>query len=367
VDRIRIGIVGSSAYVERVHLPLLIGHPQALITGVCGRHPERTAGFAARHSIPEVYAGIDEMLAADCVDAVVIAAPDDLHYGMTLAALEARKHVLCEKPLALNAAQAREMRDLATAQQLKHMVFFRWRWLRHIERMKKLMVARWIGKPRQVTLRYLATYGWQPGYAWRFDEERANGVLGDLGSHMIDLALWLFGDVLSVSAHLATTRERHASDGTRVLKGNDRAIVIIEFSGGAQGVLQLNAVAQLGTESQELSIEALGDEGFLDLRFPRSTGPTLRGGQTGQPPVDIDVADEARGAPSYDIGLEWAWSRRSVADRLFIDAILADVSPAPTFDDGVRVQEVIDAVLASHSRRRWVPVERGSPDSGHAD
>jgi predicted dehydrogenase len=360
MTRIRIGIVGTSNYMERVHVPLLAAHPQADLVGVCGRRPDHTTAFAARHAIPHAFFGLDEMLAADGIDAVVIATPDDLHHRMTLAALNAGKHVLCEKPLALNAAQAREMLDHAAASRLKHMVFFRWRWLPQVERMRELVATGWIGNPQQLTLRYLANYGRRPGYAWRFDELRANGVLGDLGSHMIDFALWLGGDIHSVSADLSTSTERFASDRTRVLKGNDQATLLLRFAGGAQGVIQLSSVAELGDEPQELSIEVLGDEGFLSLSFPRSIGPTLRGARKGRSASEIEVVDEARGALSYDLGLQQEWSRRSVADRLFVDAIVGDTPLTPSFVDGVRAQEVIDAAIASHAGRLWVAVQRSA-------
>lgn len=295
------------------------------------------------------------MLAANCLDAIVIATPDDLHHPMTLAALDAGLHVLCEKPLALTAEQAREMRDRARARGLKGMVFFRWRWLPHYQELKRLVAAGWIGKPLNWTFRYLATYGRRADYAWRFDEQRATGVLGDLGSHMIDLAIWLGGEMESVTADLATFMKRFAPDGKRILRGNDWAALLVRFSSGAQGIIQASAVAELGEEFQEQSIVVHGDEGRLEVFFRRSAEPILLGAPRGRPLVPLAIPDDVPvDGETYEARLLRSWTVRSVADRLFVDAILDGRPLAPGFDEGVRVQEVIDAALDAFHHRIWI-------------
>jgi predicted dehydrogenase len=295
------------------------------------------------------------MLAKAPLDAVVIATPDDLHHPMTLVALDAHLHVLCEKPLALTALQAREMRDHAEALRLKNMVFFRWRWLPHYVQLRRLIAAGWVGRPRQWTFRYLATYGRRSGYAWRFDEQRATGVLGDLGSHMIDLAFWLCGEIVSIRAELATLIDRFGPDGKRLLKNNDTATLLVRFKSGAEGMIQVSAVAELGAESQEQSVIVDGDEGRLEVIYPCSAGPTLQASRGGRLLGPLAVPDDAPGdTEPYDARLLSTWTSRSVADRLFVDAILDDRSLAPTFEDGVKVQEVIDAAFESYQRHSWV-------------
>jgi UDP-N-acetylglucosamine 3-dehydrogenase len=109
MDRVRIGVVGTSWWADEMHLPNLSSHPGARVVGICGRNGERAEAIARKYAIPAVYTDYQEMIAAGGMDALVVATPDDLHYPITMAALDAGMHVLCEKPLALRAEQARAM------------------------------------------------------------------------------------------------------------------------------------------------------------------------------------------------------------------------------------------------------------------
>lgn len=352
---LRLGIVGTSEYVGRVHMPLLRSHPRVSVVAVCGRSVERTTAFASTHGVAQAFIDHREMLERAGLDAVVIATPDDLHHSMSMAAIEAGLHVLCEKPMALNGNDAREMLTRAEGAAVRHMVFFRWRWLPAYEQMRQLLEEGWIGRPLQWTLRYLSSGGWRPGYSWRSDERRANGTLGDLGSHMIDLAQWLGGRISTVSADLSTFGDKLRDDGSRLL-GNDSALVLFRFESGAQGTIQVSSVTRLGAESQHQGVAVYGDEGWLEVDFPRSTGPRLRGASLGRVVPPPDAADPDIEGPGYDDRLLASWQTRSVADRLFVDSILASRPISPSFYDGVRVQDVIDATLESQETRSWVAV-----------
>lgn len=359
--RVRVGVVGTSHFVARVHLPLLQSHPQAEVVAICGRTPARRDGLAMAHQIPQQFAHYSEMLSHAKLDAIVIATPDDLHAPMTLAALGAGLHVLCEKPLALNSDDAADMLARARAASVTHMVFFRWRWLGAYQRLQRLLTEGWVGRPLQWTFSYLSSGGWKPDYAWRFDEQRANGTLGDLGSHLIDLALWLGGPVVSVSASLETFHVRQRPDGSH-MSANDSAMLLMRFADGSQGTIHASSVSQLGSESQMQMVAVYGDEGWLSAEFQRSRDPQLRGARHGEEIRPIDSADPAaEGVGSYEERLLASWKRRSVADRLFVDAILSDHQVAPSFEDGVAVQRVMDAALESHQTGSWVDVRTADP------
>src|SRR5690242_8599504 len=108
-ELVRIGIVGTSWWADLLHLPSLTSHPQATIAAICGRNRERTEEMAKKYAIPLVFTDYRDMLARANLHALVISTPDDLHFPMTMDALDAGLHVLCEKPLAMNAGQARAM------------------------------------------------------------------------------------------------------------------------------------------------------------------------------------------------------------------------------------------------------------------
>jgi predicted dehydrogenase len=199
---IAIGIVGTSWWTELMHLPSLASHADARITAICGRRRDRAEALAAAWNIGAAYTDYRDLLGHDGLRAVVVAAPDDLHHEIAMAALDRGLHVLCEKPLANNAAHSGAMAAAADAAGVKHMVLFTWRFMPEYRQLRALIDEGRIGRVRQMTAHFIAGYALEPGYQWRFDGRRANGVLGDLGSHLIDLYRFLVGEVASVAADL---------------------------------------------------------------------------------------------------------------------------------------------------------------------
>ena len=198
-ERVRVGVVGTSWFADIMHLPNLKSHPQAEIVAICGRNRSRADEIAEKYAIPYVFTDYREMVETDGVDAVVIVTPDDMHFPITTAALNAGCHVLCEKPLALTLEQAKAMYDTAQANGVKHMTFFTYRWLPQYRYLKELIDDGYIGRCYHLNIQYMAGYGRNTSHDWKFDERRSIGVLGGLGSHMIDLARWLVGDISKVT------------------------------------------------------------------------------------------------------------------------------------------------------------------------
>lgn len=205
-EAVAVGIIGTSWWAELMYLSSLAGYPNARLAAICGRNEERAAEVAAKYNVPRVFTDYREMIWTANLDAVVVSTPDDLHHPMTMAALEAGLHVLCEKPLAMNAAQAREMYETAEAEGVKHMVLFTNRWLPPFRHVHDLVQSGYIGRPYHAQFSHVGHYGGE--YQWRLDGRRANGVLGDLGSHIIDLSRWYLGEIASVDARLDTFETR---------------------------------------------------------------------------------------------------------------------------------------------------------------
>ena len=189
-----VGIVGTSWFADFLHLPSLASHPHVTIKAICGqKNRERAEEMAAKYAIPHVYTDYREMIASGTLDALVVITPDALHYPITMAALDAGLHVLCEKALAMTAVQAREMYDAARTGGRKHMTFFTLRWLPPYRYLHQLIKQGYIGRCYHCHLRQEGGYGRDAEYGWRFDRQHGNGILGDLGSHLIDLARWNLG------------------------------------------------------------------------------------------------------------------------------------------------------------------------------
>src|SRR5205823_7245973 len=135
----RFGVIGAGGFAEICHVPGLQTHPMAEVVALCGRRREHVGEMAQRLGVPDVHTDYRELIARDDVDGVAIVTPNVSHAEIAVAALQAGKHVFCEKPLAMNAAEARAMRDAATASEKIHMVAFTFRYLHCLNRLKAML------------------------------------------------------------------------------------------------------------------------------------------------------------------------------------------------------------------------------------
>lgn len=352
--RLRIGVIGTSEFTDFMHLTNLKSHPRAHVAAICGRNRERADELAARHEIPLVFTDYHEMLANAALDAVVVAVPDDLHFPVVMEALDAGWHVLCEKPLANDLGQARAMYEKAEAAGLRHMVYFTWPWLSQHEQLHRLLLEGYIGQPRHCSLHYLSNHGCDRQYNWRWDGRRSNGVLGDLGSHTIQFARLYVGEIARVCADLHACIERTDAEGNPIPSANDTAALAIEFVNGAHGMIQVSAVSHLANHFFEQRIILCGDAGTIQSEVTLA-GRLLQGARSGGD-VFEDFGSYKFSPDDNFGGIFDVFRTESAGDRLFIDAVLEDRPALPTFYDGMRVQQVIDAALISHREKRWVMV-----------
>lgn len=361
-DKVRVAVIGTSWYADSMHLPSLQSHPNATVTAICGRDATRAQAMASKFSIPHYFTDYRELINSGLVNAVVIATPDETHHAMTLAAVDAGLHVICEKPLALNAADAREMAERADAAGVKHMAFFTLRWFQHTQFLKELVEAGTVGNTTHCQVSYVHGNGRNTGYRWRLDGDRALGILGDLGSHLIDLARWLNGDIVRVAANLSSFVQRYHDDGRPVTPTNDAALLNVEFANGSQGIIHTSAVAYTGGRGLEQHITLYGDKGTLeaDFNFGNFGGSgndtavraaSLPDGRF----VELDIPDHIWGSVPRDQITE-VFNRMPAGDRYFIDCILNDEAVTPNLWDGLAVQEVIEAAIKSDQLGQWVDV-----------
>lgn len=356
---VRVGVVGTSAHVEAMHLAPLANYPRATLAALCGRNSDRAGRVAAKFGVPLTFADYREFIQRGELDAVIIASPDDWHHAMTLDALAAGLHVLCEKPLGLDARQAQEMYRRAEEVGVKHMTNFSWRWLPHHRYLRRLVQEGYLGRCFGAEFHFLHGFGRTASYDWRFDQQRANGVLADLGSHVIDLARWLVGDVCRVACRANAFVERSYADGTHPVPANDTAQLLVDFANGAQGLVNLSAVAEVADRGVEQRVTLHGSDGTLEAFYSR-LGATVRGvRKNGTSFETLAIPDEFWGDANRDDPFD-VFQHQSVGDRLFVDAILDDQPLRPSFADGVRVQQVIDAALEANRLGQWVEVGLGT-------
>ncbi len=359
-SKVRIGVVGTSWYSASMYLPNLHSYPTAELAAVCGRNRVRAEELAVKYGIPQVYSDYREMMTRGGLDAVIIAAPDDLHYPMTIEALNAGLHVLCDKPLALKAEHAREMYERARVAKVNHMVMFTNRWMPFFRCLRDLIDQGTIGRCYHCEFRQLMGYGREQVYQWRMDRDRAHGSLGDLGVHMIDMARWLVGDIVCVQASLGTYVDRPgAEDDKPINPANDSALLLVEFAGGAHGLIQSSVVAHQGEHWLLQAARLYGEEGTLELNVPyggAGAGAVVRVARKQDEQfriveVPAEYWGEANRSDPFSV-----FATQSAGCRAFVDAIIENRPATPNFYDGYKVQQVVEAALESHHTGRAVNI-----------
>jgi predicted dehydrogenase len=347
-ERVRVGVIGTTWYAE-THLRALQSAAGADLVALSGRNGERAAEVAGRFDIPHVFPDYEGLVDSGLLDAVVIVAPDELHHPITMRALDAGLHVLCEKPLATSAAQAKEMHERAESLGLVNMSFFALRNSPHHQYLHELVNSGAVGTIR--TAQFELSHGFfrGPGYQWRFDAQKGTGALGDLGCYLIDQARWYVGEIGSISAHLASFVGRPREDGTDYPAANDSAHFMAEFENGAHGVFSVTVVANQAERRQYNRITLHGDRGTVELRHTFA-GAELVGA------LDEDAAFRVLEIPRHFDKDSSGASQRLTGDQEFIEAIRNGTFVRPSFYDGWRVQETIEAAFAAANTRCWAPV-----------
>ena len=367
-QRFRYAVVGTRFWAESFHLPGLAARDDVELAALCGRDRAQAQSVADKFSIPRIYADWREMIAQEELDGIVITTPNRLHHPIALAAVDAGLNVICEKPLALNATEAREMLARATARKRKHLVMFDYRAMPAARRAKELIDAGFVGRIFHVIATYQHGSYLDPAqpFAWRMSKaESGTGVLGDLGSHIIDLTRWWVGDFARVAGHLTTfTRQRpHPLTAESVIvDADDAASFVAEMRDGAQAVFHASKMA-VG-RGNSLSIQVFGSEGAL--AFDADPGSranwigSLYSARRGE-----KVFGELEIASRLSAGFETSDNARSLASAFrvmtdpFFAAIRANADAADVpcnFADGLAAQQVIDAVARSAETGRWEQV-----------
>ncbi len=362
-DTIRVGIVGTGRWAEEVHAPGVVSHPQGELIAVCSRTRENVEAMAKRFDVPHALTDYQDLVALDGLDAVIVCTPHATHHPVCMAAIDRGLHVFCEKPLGVTLAEARETAAAAEAAGIKHMVAFTCRWLPHALYVKRMLDEGALGPIYHATVLKMAGYaGASSVRKWRFHKPLSGGgVMADLGVHVIDLARWYLGEIRSVCAHAPTMiHERRDPNNEEMLpcEVEDAAGFLAEFESGAQGVFHISWIAHRGHDQ---TITLCGEKGTIVYQTsPEAWRHSLQVSGVPddtlaevEPPADlmgtIDGSNPKAGWRSF------VESYPSMARR-FIDTIVHDEPPLPSFVEGLRAQEVFEAVMTSHRERRWVDV-----------
>jgi predicted dehydrogenase len=361
---VRIGIIGPGWWSATMFIPALRAHPDAELVAICGRNQSRTEAFAAEHDIPHVFTDPDELFASGLIDGVIISTVNKTHHPLTMAALDAGIHVLCEKPLALDVGQAEEMTARAQETGLTCLVPFTYRNMPISRFVKRLIDEGYVGKPYLLNLRYYTGFGRDSAYAWRFDRDEAGaGVLGDLGSHWVDMAMWFLGEIEAVSCVLSHHVVRGARpDGAAYEQVDDGANILVEFTSGAQGVIVVSAVCHEDSSfGQTHQFDLFGSDGTVYAVNDWNSLQEVRGARSDEAdihvlPIPDDIWGDVRRDTVHNTYRD-VFRNQDVLARGWVSAIRDGVPAEPDFAAGAAVQRVIAACELSAADGRRVRLD----------
>jgi predicted dehydrogenase len=351
----RIGIIGVG-FGAQVYIPAFRSEGWD-VAALCSRSGDKVVRAAEDAGVRDVHTDPMALIGRSDLDAIAIATPPRAHRDLALAALGAGKHVLCEKPFAMSATEAAEMRDAAEASGRTAMVGHEFRHTPQRAYIKELLDDGYVGRFELCTIelfldRYVAR---EPRPAtWMAREAEGGGLLGALGSHYVDGLRHWFGEVASVTGRLAILRPDLIDPKTGAIvraETDDTFLFTLAFENGGIATMTASFAA---TPTRGARIAVMGNRGTLIAEQP---GPNpmedgvVVGSRDGAPLAPL--ATPARYLPFTD-----ARDHRLMAFRLlvrsFTQGIANRASPSPNFTDGLRCQEVLDAVRAASKTGRTV-------------
>ena len=377
-------VIGTG-FIGTVHVEALrrIG---VQVRGVLGSTPERGQARADALGVPRAYASLDALLADPAVEVVHVTSPNDLHLPQARAILAARRHVVCEKPLAMDATESRELVELAAGSGLINAVNFNIRYYPLNQHAHDVVTADEIGDVRLVTGRYFQDWLLlDSDWNWRLQPERGGRLraVGDIGSHWLDLVTFVTGRrIVAVMAELSTfigarreptgpvetfSTEVAAETVTREIATEDTAVILLRFENGARGAVSISQISAGRKNSLQYEIDGSRSSVAWDSEQPDQVWFGHR-----ERPNEILLKNPALMSPAGRAAAALPGGHVEGFGDTFgahFRAIYADVAagaPAahpsyPTFADGHDEMLVNDAIAESARAGHWVDVVRDAP------
>lgn len=348
---VRLGIIGVGNITQGFHFSLLENCTGASLVAICDIDADKLAMVGNAKNIDEKHRFIDykDLIACPDVDAVLVATPHHLHKEMAIAVCKAKKHLLLEKPVAMDAQEGEEIYSAVQESGVKCMICLTYHYYACFRYAKYLMDQGVIGTVQDVYAQHLKESALWEGrrLEWRFKKELSgHGVLIDLGVHLIDLGRFLAGGIKSVCsmAKIAVKKRKELdSEEYGEVTVDDSCSFIAELKNGAQAVFSISRCA-LGN-ANKVSIEIYGNKGVIRLDSNKPGELVLNTDKAGKK----DLGDRVIKVPE-----EFYFNQMQAFVNLIEEK--EDVY-TPTIVDGLITQKVIDAVWKSTESRRWEDVE----------
>ena len=366
---LRIGIVGygtmgrahSFGYRAAPNVAALPMRPTVKL--ISGRDEAAVAAAAATYGAEAWTTDWRDLVARDDIDVVDICTPPGTHAEIAEAAAEAGKAVLSEKPLGTSYVQAHAAWAAVSRAGVRNAIGFNYRRLPAVALMRRMITDGTVGDVRLWRAVWLSDEFTDPAtpFDWRFDRALGGTTIADLGSHMIDMALWMVGPIAEVSAQSETfIRARPSPTGDRPVTIDDASSALLRFQGGARGTIEMARLAV--RRPCDFTIEVNGAKGTLVFDYPRLN--ELLYGDAGDDPGLYGMRRIRAEHPSHPYAdLGWPIGQGIGYGETFVNQAVDLVrawpsgSWTPSFADGMAVQAVCDAMERSAGEKRWVSIE----------
>src|SRR5205823_5778169 len=361
ITEIGAAVVGTG-FIGVVHVEALrrLG---VQVHGVVGSSRQRAASRARDLGLPPAYESFQAMLNDARVDVVHITSPNHLHHEHAKAALEAGKHVVCEKPLAMSSAQSAELLEVAQRSGRVHAVNFNLRFYATNQHVHGMIANRELGDVRLVSGHYLQDWLLlDTDWNWRLDPSLGGDLraVADIGSHWMDMTSFLTGrNIVSVMADLSTFVKQRRGQEVRT---EDAATILLRYEGGARGALTVSQVSPGRKNSLAYELDGSTSAAAWNSERPDELWLGHRGRNNELLLRDPAILnDEGRRAASLPGGHAEGFADTFRGLYATVYAAVAEGKPGegyPTFADGHDEMLVCEAVLRSSREQRWVEVER---------
>lgn len=323
------GIIGCGDVVERRGAPAIHQAANSRIVAVTSRSMGPVRRFARKYNVKKCYDSIDDLLADREVDAVYVATPPHLHRQHTIQCAEAGKHVLCEKPMAVNAQECREMIRVSKNNKVKLAVAYYRRFYPKIRRIKEMLEEGVLGRigivRMQNTFLHNSPYSMPPREWSMVQEIGGGGCLVDAGSHRLDLLAYLVGEASEVSAFTDMSTSRYEVE--------DSASLIIKFENGARGLVNFN----WNVRNQTDDLEIHGDKGWIVAS-----------------PLDTERLCVYEGDEVHEHKLPRCEIPHLPVIENFVKSINGEVEVFIPGEEGMKASQIIDAAYESSRTERVV-------------
>jgi predicted dehydrogenase len=335
-----------------------------VLKSFCGRkNDNHLKGFADQYGWESIEDDWKKVINREDIDIIDICTSNKSHYQIAIQALKAGKHVICEKPLAMNADEAKKMYAEAQKAGVVNMIAFNYRQVPAIIHAKNMIESGKLGMVRHFNAVYYQDWLVDPSFpfVWRNDiTEAGSGAHGDMNAHIVDLARYLVGEITFVcGSQNIFVKERPLSDGSgkREVTADDTTSFLCDFENGAQGAFIATRFAT--GRKNFLRFEIFGSEGSLIFElerlnelqfFSRKDEAGDQGFRTILVTENVHPFIDAWWPPGHIIGWEHTFIHEV---KQFLDAIAQNKMVQPNFYDGWKTQQIMDAVADSARNKTW--------------